>query len=171
MTKQAPDYAEPVVGWRLWQLTKEKDVTRLASLVHSAVWHPGAALVAECRCLHLRVWPFKAKRHEAPDVSCRCGIHATTAEAMHSYLPSHYGLSMTFPVFGRVAMWGEVHEYERGWRASHAYPQSLYVPICGEPTPARLQAVEDLKRYGVPVYALAAPTADAVIREARQQVA
>jgi hypothetical protein len=32
-------------------------------------------------------------------------------------------------VLGRVSLWGEVVECERGYRASHAYPAALYVPL------------------------------------------
>lgn len=32
-------------------------------------------------------------------------------------------------VIGQVSLWGSVVECERGWRASHAYPACLYVPL------------------------------------------
>ena len=35
----------------------------------------------------------------------------------------------SIPVVGRVSLWGVVHEHEHGWRASCAYPISLFVPV------------------------------------------
>jgi hypothetical protein len=32
-------------------------------------------------------------------------------------------------VIGRVALWGDVVEGPFGWRASHAYPVELFVPV------------------------------------------
>jgi hypothetical protein len=57
-------------------------------------------------------------------------------------------------VIGRVSLWGSVVECEGGWRASHAYPERLWVPalhdeheIAGD---ARKIACE-LTAYGVPI--------------------
>ena len=55
-------------------------------------------------------------------------------------------------------------ECERGLRASHAYPVSLFVPAdSGARKPIRWNAmVLALSRYGVPVEPLEAPTAAAL---------
>jgi hypothetical protein len=66
---------------------------------------------------------------------------------------------------GRVSLWGTVCECERGWRASHAYPAQLYVPIAGIESVRAACIVDDLRRYGVPVRALDVPTADALVDE------
>jgi hypothetical protein len=60
-------------------------------------------------------------------------------------------------VIGTVSLWGTVVEGERGWRASHAYPRRIYVPV-----PSRrawLNPVGGLRRPALPpaeiAYALA----------------
>lgn len=57
-------------------------------------------------------------------------------------------------VIGRVSLWGSVVECEHGWRASHAYPERLYVPSLHEERETACDASEiarDLTTYGVPV--------------------
>jgi hypothetical protein len=54
-------------------------------------------------------------------------------------------------VLGRVALWGEVHEHEYGWRAQHGYPQRLYVPSSPGHRTEAVQQAEQLRHYRVPV--------------------
>jgi hypothetical protein len=56
-------------------------------------------------------------------------------------------------VIGRVSLWGSIVECEDGWRASHAYPERLYVPLRSESDNGRdARAIaHELTAYGVPV--------------------
>jgi hypothetical protein len=54
-----------------------------------------------------------------------------------------------------VALWGEVVEGERGWRASHAYPTRIYVPLRAGSDHQEVNDIAlDLAVYGVPVEVL-----------------
>ena len=116
------------------------------------------ALEAACdarRREPLRPWRVRPPDHAAPDVSCCCGVHAVSLPAdLAAYVPSVAGRRIVHRVVGRVALWGDVVEGSRGWRASRAYPAKLWVPevhVNGRRV-AGLEAMAlDLAGYGVPV--------------------
>lgn len=54
-------------------------------------------------------------------------------------------------MIGHVSLWGTVVESERGWRASHAYPKQLYVPLAKRNRGAANEIEKHLRDYGVPV--------------------
>jgi hypothetical protein len=153
----APDYAEPVVGWRVWAVSELDGGLRLRSLMFDAVWQPHEAFGAACahrRHPIRRLWGPAPSEHRAPDATCRCGIYATKEVAglapyAHSYGCRHW--TVFHRVVGRVALWGSVFEHSGGWRASHAYPVALFVPQ----EPLRTRAAEAvalaLADYGVRV--------------------
>ena len=129
MSAAIPDFAEPFVGWRVWQLSREPAGYRLKSLVYKVVWEPGRPLIAAClrRRRHLS-WVREPEEHESPDERCECGVYAAPIGLLGEYL--HLG-PIDRPLacaFGRVALWGTVLECERGWRASAAYPRHIYLP-------------------------------------------
>jgi hypothetical protein len=167
----APDYVEPVVGWRMWYAVDDGSGTMLSSVIHRTLWPERAPLAAVCRRFRMPFWPFGRGRHDAPAAGCTCGIHAATMATMRAYLPDTFSRSDAIPVLGRVSLWGQVHEYERGWRASLAYPERLYVPVAELGTKRAARVVEDLRRYGVPVLPVGGTTADAVIEEVAYLVA
>lgn len=161
-----PDYVEPVMGWRAWHAVDIAAKARLSSVVHKTLWPTEAPLVAVCRRHRIPLFPFTRRRHEgAPSAGCTCGIHAATMSTVRTYLPDHFSTTNIVPVVGRVALWGLVHEYERGWRASHAYPTCLYVPIADLGSKRAARVLHDLSTYGVPVLAIDGATPDAVIEE------
>jgi hypothetical protein len=152
-----PEYAEPLVGWRIWRLFDEDGDPRLGSLVYPHVWPTRREVVAACR-LGERVPASSRQRalppHDAPLPECVCGIHGGR-EPEHAAL---YILGEEEPateaglrVLGRVRLWGTVVESERGWRASRAYPDRLYLPRgLGRRRMERL-ALGLVTAYGVPV--------------------
>ena len=149
----APDYVEPVVGWRVWFAVEAGGKTRLSSVFHEMVWPTREPLAAVClRSRFLRRRP--RDDHAAPAASCRCGIYAASLQRVGEYLNGPGALSRTMcPVIGRVALWGTVVECPHGWRASLAYPAQLYVPLLPRERHAALarQFALDLTEYGVPV--------------------
>ncbi len=149
----APDYVEPVVGWRVWYAVEAGGKTRLSSVFHEMVWPTREPLAAVC----LR-WRFLRRRpqgdHAAPAASCGCGIYAASLQRLGEYLTWPRASSRAMcPVIGRVALWGTVVECAHGWRASLAYPAQLYVPLLPRGRHAALarQFALDLTEYGVPV--------------------
>ena len=84
---------------------------------------------------------------------------------LRTYLPEQLAWTDLVPVVGRVFLWGVVHEYERGWRASRAYPESLFVPVVELGSARAARVIADLRRYGVPVRAVSGSSADAVLDE------
>jgi hypothetical protein len=130
----APDYLEPVVGWRVWNLLEVGSEVRLSSLVYGEAWPVRQELSAVCRLGSRFAMSSRQRslpRHGAPYARCSCGIHATrTLEQAAAYLePSSEGRRPgAFRVLGRVLIWGSVVEAERGWRGSRAYPDRIYLP-------------------------------------------
>jgi len=99
---------QPIIGWRAWIASTEPP--RLWSLARPATWAPGELVEA----------------HATPTSDPRAGIHAfrTCAEALGEFMGG-WGDGL---VLGSVAMWGQVVEHERGFRAQYAYPQTLVLP-------------------------------------------
>jgi hypothetical protein len=156
MMPVAPDYAEPVRGWRSWIADPGGDAPVLRSVVHAAGWAPGRALVAACMDRRYAIPGVRPPvfAHDAPHPSCRCGIHAArrVEDALHHVrVPSR--LHATAAV-GTVALWGSVVEGPDGWRASRAYPSEIHL-LLRRPGGAAIRALEDvaagLGAYGVPV--------------------
>ena len=154
----APDYIEPVVGWRVWAVSKSNGELRLRSLVYDETWLPEQPLVAECR--HRphplrRLWGRRPIAHEPPDWSCDCGIYATRGVEEALRYAKTYGdrpLRVLHRVLGRVSLWGAVLEYTEGWRAARAYPLELFVPRIGPAASPGAEAVAGaLAAYGVAV--------------------
>ncbi len=158
---QAPDYCGPVIAWRVWYALESGDDVRLTSVYHPAQWPMRTPLEAVCERLRL---PF-LERHAAPTRRCRCGIYAALPGTVRDYLGSDCRESATPAVIGRVSLWGSVVECERGWRASHAYPERLYLPIRGKVGATTMRIVHGLEGYGVPVDVLDVSTRDEAVHE------
>ena len=123
---RAPDYAEALIGWRVWCVVATADGLRLGSVIHEELWPRGTELVARCD---------GGGRHEAPNEECSCGIHAAREPAtVWSYPRGRDEPGTVARVLGRVLLWGRVVEHEGGWRASHAYPLDF---VATEPELAR----------------------------------
>jgi hypothetical protein len=153
---RAPDFAEPIQGWRAWYVLGQEWKARLRSLYFPLLWEPGRR--AEAECLHRRLLrPWRRGEHEAPQERCGCGIYATTTpSAAADYLRFGElapGETIVYAL-GRVSLWGLVVECERGWRGSYAYPAALYVPtrlVADVPLLTPHEVADGLADYGVPV--------------------
>jgi hypothetical protein len=161
---RAPDYVEPIIAWRAWLVVAEGEEIRLSSVVYRSSWPARSELEATCHrkvFAFPRIWRRKPIGHPAPTKRCRCGIYgARDADHAASYVAN--GLWQDEPLrwpllhraIGRVSLWGTVVECEDGWRASHAYPQRVYLPEQGASDDASVdpgQLVAALTDYGVPV--------------------
>jgi hypothetical protein len=125
----APDFFEPTLGWRAWHVVETSQGLRLSSVLYPTLWAPRHEEVAVCR-------PFERAEgetppHPAPHARCGCGIYASkTPGPVISYVHGNGGGGQPlFRVMGTVALWGTVIEGEHGYRASHAYPARLYIPV------------------------------------------
>ena len=149
----APDFIEPIIGWRYWRLECER--TRLASLTGRAeMWPVGRALEAVCR--HAKreagdvryqfVGGYKRSRHGAPEEGCTCGIYA--AQDLRTLRAKMlFGLGL---MVGEVSMWGKIITGTRGFRAQFAYPRRLYV-VQRTADWDQSSTINALGVYGVPV--------------------
>jgi hypothetical protein len=158
---RAPDYAEPLSGWRAWLLVERDEVRLLRSVVYPTLWEPRQTLEAEC----LR---GRSGAHPAPELSCGCGIYAAAEPAQAADFLWSYGRSgergTVLRVLGRALLWGEVVECKAGWRASRAYPSRLYLlSEAAHDTGSTLSAAHALSAYGVPVGLLEASTREEVL--------
>jgi hypothetical protein len=112
---------EPITGWRFWNLSEERMGPRLQPAGAGVdAWQPRRRV--EARCGVPALLRVGRNRHSAPDVRCRCGIHAS--RSLEVIEPSRPAWPPT-PVVGTVALWGRIVEHERGWRAQFAYPARL----------------------------------------------
>lgn len=156
MPESAPDYLGPLEEWRVWRVVERDGRTLLGSVVMPTLWLPGEPLVATClvrRRIHDRL--RRRARHPAPVSSCDCGIYAAPLDGCVDYLRAVFRNERR--VVGRVALWGTVVECERGFRASHAYPRRLYVPVRpGEKSAQVASVIRALGAYAVPVDTVAA---------------
>lgn len=151
----APDFVDPVVGWRTWLLVRAGSHYRLRSLFFPPLWVPGRSLVSQC---FRRPSRFTARQLQpgvaqpGHELACHCGIYATREPDRAS---RYVGESAAGRIFGLVALWGRVVEHEHGWRASHAYPSHLLVPEFGLGSGTELSVVvRSLRDYGTPVETL-----------------
>jgi len=163
----APDYIEPIVGWRAWLVVPEDEIFRLRSIVYDTLWSPHSELVASCLHHAVRLPWRKHPKHVPPARNCACGIYAAREpEEAAAYLDGRSwadGLSV-HRVIGTVSLWGRVVECTRGWRGSRAYPKKIYVPPTRAPFWLKAERVEeialDLTDYDVPVELLDADSCD-----------
>ena len=163
----APDYIEPIVGWRTWLAVPENEIFRLRSIVYDTLWSPHNELVASCLHHAVRLPWRKHPKHVPPARNCACGIYAAREpEEAAAYLDGRSwadGLSV-HRVIGTVSLWGRVVECTRGWRGSRAYPKRIYVPPTRAPFWLKAERVEeialDLTDYDVPVELLDADSCD-----------
>jgi hypothetical protein len=116
-----------VVGWRVWSLSADDGRARLGSHVSPTVWQPGRELVATCDARRRelrRPWRLHPTGHAAPAPRCTCGVHAMgNIRYLATYLtpaarPYAWLRPLVHHVIGRVALWGDVVEGSRGWRAA-----------------------------------------------------
>lgn len=141
------DESQPLTAWRTWQMCGgHADIRLVGTWASKFQWTPRGVTVAEClasdtdkRC--------NMTMHE----KCNCGLWG--AAALTNLL--EHGAVALFPrgVLGRAHLWGFVHVYEFGFRASMGRPLDLWL---GNSTAGRW--VESLyQAYGVPV-AMGLPT-------------
>ena len=161
----APDYCDPVLGWRVWHVVAAAREPRLVSVFRHAVWPHDDALRAACTRRVFGIRPRHCRHgHTAPWPDCHCGIYATQATAFSEYLDDYVRflagnlLKKRLLVFGRVSLWGRVVEHDLGWRASHAFPERLFVIPGRVDTRTVEAAIRGLGRYGVPVAAFDSPS-------------
>ena len=161
----APDYIEPRLAWRIWKAEEREGFVYLGSLFHQSLWPVQEPLVAQCNGWRAPWRRRRSQRHSAPKWSCQCGIYASSLR----HLDRHY-LRTRIPregitILGRVSLWGEVVECEWGWRASHAYPERLFVPQPPRDAALAEWIAKSLEGYGVPVEIVEATSSRALIAE------
>jgi len=166
----SPDYLDPVHGWRLWSVVDAGGRSRLQSLVCPSIWWPGQELVATCEAAPrdgLRPWRRRMPGHAAPEARCTCGVHAMErVRHLGTYVPPAASRLVVQRAVGRVALWGEVIEGSRGWRAGRAYPAEIWIPhadLRRQPVAELEEIAVELADYGVPVHICDGMTAREVI--------
>jgi hypothetical protein len=159
----APDYCEPIIGWRAWNAVECRGETYLMSLFHRVRWPWLEPLAGICSAPRLP-WFGKRNRHGAPEKHCQCGIYASSLETAATYITQPtvrraWRIQTAWPVIGEVALWGEIVECTNGWRASFAYPQRLFV-LTPDRTLETARLKRALERYAVPVDVIGTPASD-----------
>ena len=133
--------AVPLIGWRCWFVLPEEGLLR-PIFKRGLAWKPRQALEAICPD-HI---------HAVPDKDCKCGVWCVCHPLMlrepewMTTPPSGIDPIPGALVVGQVALWGDIIEHERGWRAAFAYPTHLYLFADDERLAATLR-----DKYAVPV--------------------
>ena len=126
----APDYADALIGWRVWCVVRRDGALRLASVIADELWPLEGELVARCRAHEIPgsvVLLDGHPLHPAPASDCTCGIYAAREPAtIWTYLRGRDEPDTVARVLGRVLLWGRAVEHEDGWRAERAYPLDFY---------------------------------------------
>jgi hypothetical protein len=184
----APDYIQPISGWRTWLVAEVDGKPRLASVFYYALWPVRRQLVSEClaRRSRFRLLNRRAdvESHATPAERCTCGIYAgrelrTALGYLHTRglrdVREVEGRPVLHRVLGRVALWGGVIDCDAGWRGAFAYPQSLFLPErtrSGDPVRRLEDVALSLTDYGVPVQILdGAGTEEEITEALREQPA
>lgn len=92
--------------------------------------------------------PVEKKVLPAPMEGCNCGVYAarSLSTAIEYEKGDQPGAQKEARVLGRVALWGKVIVYDKGWRGQYAYPQAIYL------TAEQMRHHKDaLSAYGVPI--------------------
>jgi hypothetical protein len=155
-----PDYVEPFSGWRIWTVVIRAGRARLQSPTSFDDWTPREAFVAECTKGHrerLRPWRMHRNAHTPPEDGCTCGVYAmfNPGDLAHFFRTTVMGPRVHYHVFGRVFLWGDVVEADRGWRASTAYPAELWLPEMDYHIARSVgltKATAGLEDYGLPLH-------------------
>ncbi|MBI5106142.1 MAG: SCP2 sterol-binding domain-containing protein [Solirubrobacterales bacterium] len=128
----APDFVEPVLGYRAWHVD---DDGLLRPWTFTALpWAPGVN-TAVCA---------RDKRHAPPVADCMCGLYALSE-------PGDRRLHLQGDqAVGAVAAWGELEVHRTGFRAEHACVVALALPE--KPLDEhRERLARAAARYGVPL--------------------
>lgn len=148
------DEAEPITAWRTWRLAraaKAGPIRLTGTWATDWTWAAGSVTVAECRDTNKRECNVAMR----PD--CNCGLWAA---ASVSNLLEH-GAVAFYPAgaLGRVRLWGFVHVYEFGFRASMGRPHGLWLGNSeGKAVSVELAAAYGCDvELGVPLEAVADP--------------
>lgn len=116
-----------LVGWRDWRLDAGGRLRSRNTFHHSdeCIWPIKEPM--RSRCGHL---------YGPPSIECgNCGIHA------HKTQEQLFAIAKRPEVWGRIALWGVVVEFEEGYQAEYAYPIELFSTCL----------VAGLGVYGVPI--------------------
>jgi hypothetical protein len=145
---RAPDYADALIGWRVWCVVRRNGQLRLASVIADEVWPLDGELVARCRAHEIPgngLLVERREEHRVPAGDCTCGIYAAREPAtVWTYLRGRDEPDTVARVVGRVLLWGRAVEHEDGWRAERAYPLDFYTGDAE--LRARLRSLFDARR-------------------------
>jgi len=159
---EAPEYASPIVGWRMWSIAEEHGRHRLCSPLFRVFWPPASELQAVCDARAHVPWRRRRLDHPVPVARCGCGLHAMAAPGhLSAYILPPASSQVVRRAVGRVSLWGRVLEGSSGWRAAAAFPAEIWLPQA-DSAGRQIQDVEtialDLADYGVPVHVCDAMT-------------
>lgn len=107
-----------LVGWRIWRVTEGAQVAILQSWAMATVWPPGLPMKAG------RLTPVWGGGMIVPGGYTPGIMAMRTADLLAGELGTLPTVDTL--VFGRVALWGDVYEHEKGLRAEFAYPLKIY---------------------------------------------
>lgn len=165
---EIPDYCEPLVGYRQWEIQVERVVIKEneAEAKYRVV---STQLLSRGRVLWPFLKPLKAEHHSGlyidpcdcptaehvPSFTPGCGIYAfKTRDIQYQDFVAEVDFfgqrwmgiaGRTVFAIGEVYLWGRIYEHKRGYRAQYAYPKKL-VYVTGEGLDGHTLA----KSYGIP---------------------
>lgn len=138
----APDFTQPVVGYRAWRLAQDGALVPW-TLSAAGPWEPGEN-VAAC---HFATFASVARtsRHRPPAPDCMCGLYALHDPTDPRIAPD---AADAHGALGAVVAWGDIEVHATGWRAERACVVALAVPP-GACVEQRTRLERAAERYGV----------------------
>lgn len=129
----APDFFEPLIGFRAWHVDAQGRLTPWA-FPHEA-WTPGPN---RARC-------HSASAHRPPVAECMCGLYGLTRTDDHR---------LNFAddqAVGAIAAWGDIEAHRTGFRAEWACVTALAEPPRSASSAKRARIDRAATRYDVPL--------------------
>ena len=123
-----------IIGWRIWNLNDWNIELPyiLESVVYNTVWYPMKPVTGVVG------WAINT------------GIHAWKNKEQSIEYMNDFRYNDKF-VYGEVSLWGRVIKFDNGYRASKAYPKSIYIPETFNKI-GKLNIAKELRNiYGVDV--------------------
>lgn len=141
MSREVPDYFEPLLAYRVWSVAGDRLLSR-----GNTAWTPYEALEGRHVDGGLGAFDSPNACHgtpcdgHIPNYAPKCGIYGfKRPDDLRSQVDATYGDE----IVGAVWLWGRIAEHERGYRAQFAYPAHFIYGYCCD-------AAVIAAAYGVP---------------------
>jgi len=120
-----PFLVEPIIAHKVWTIGfNKKGFPVLRSLTYKIRWPYKKPLRSHCMAQWTNSYRkalYTMIKHSAPNMQHKCGIYSLKEMKGIDY----WTTSRTNAIYGTIALWGKVFEYEDGYLSEYAYPKTI----------------------------------------------